>query len=64
MARPISDGHHHEQEHVDGWEHFQEPVGDSGYVYEPHTFPTQNPAHLTCEVMTHLASRLKSEDRS
>ncbi len=53
--------HHHEQEHIDGWGHFQERTSDSGYAYEPHRFPSQNPAQLTWEVMTYLASKLKSE---
>jgi len=53
--------HHHEQEHVDGWGHFQERTNDSGYACEPHTFPSQNPAQLTWEIMAYLASKLKSE---
>lgn len=53
--------HHHEQEHVDGWGHFQERTNDSGYAHEPHTFPSQNPAQLTWEIMSHLASKLQSD---
>lgn len=53
--------HHHEQDHVDGWGHFQKRTGDAGYTYEPHTFHTQNPAQLVWEVMSHLSSEMKSK---
>jgi hypothetical protein len=53
--------HHHEQEHVDGWGHFQERTNDSGYAHESYSFPSQNPAQLTWEIMADLASKLKSE---
>lgn len=53
--------HHHEQEHVDGWGHFQERTSASEYTYEPHQFPSQNPAQLTWEIMAYIASKLKSQ---
>lgn len=53
--------HYHEQEHVGGWGHFQEQTGNSGYAYDAPEFPSQNPAQLTWEVMSHLASKLKSD---
>jgi hypothetical protein len=52
--------HHHEQDHVDGWGHFQER-GDGGYTYEPHTFHAQNPAQLSWELMSLLSSELPPE---
>lgn len=51
--------HHHEQEHVDGWGHFQKRTTGAGYVYEPHSFPPQNPAQLTWEIMSDLISKIK-----
>jgi len=53
--------HHHEQDHVDGWAHYQERINESGYRYEPHEFPSQNPVQLTWEVMSHLASKVTPE---
>jgi hypothetical protein len=51
--------HHHEQEHVDGWGHFQKRTNDTEYDYEPHSFPSHNPAQLTWEIMSDLASQLE-----
>lgn len=53
--------HSHEQEHVDGWGHFQERTDEAEYTYEPHTFQTHNPAQLAWEVMSLLSSKLNSE---
>lgn len=53
--------HRHEQDHVDGWGYFQEQTTGSGYTHEPQTFQSENPAQLTWELMSRLASKLKSE---
>lgn len=53
--------HHHDQDHVDGRGHFQRRTDDARYVYESYVFPSENPAQLTWEIMTDLASRLESE---
>ena len=50
--------HHHEQEHVPEWGHFQERTGDGEYTYEPQTFHAENPAQLTWEVMSLLEDQL------
>lgn len=52
--------HHHQQEYVDGWGHFQEQTDDSGYSYEPHTFPTQNPPQLVWEILSLLSSKFET----
>lgn len=52
--------HHHEQDHVDEWGHFQTQSTASGYAYESHSFPSENPAQLTWEIMSDLASKLTS----
>lgn len=51
--------HHHEQEHVDGWGHFQKRTNEAEYDYESDSFPSHNPAQLTWEIMSDLASQLK-----
>jgi len=53
--------HHHDQEHVDGWGHFQKRLDNSEYASELHLFPSQSPGQLTWEIMTDLASQIKSE---
>lgn len=54
--------HHHPQEHVDGWGHFQErPDSDTPYEYEPYAFSSENPTRVVWEVMSRLTSRLEEK---
>ena len=53
--------HHHPQDHVDGWGHFQETGPNSEeYSYDPHTFTSKNPARVVWEIMAELTETLQS----
>lgn len=53
--------HHHPQDHVDEWGHFQErAAGERTYAYEPHTFSSTNPTRVTWEVMARLTTAFDS----
>ncbi|AHG01193.1 hypothetical protein HALLA_19420 [Halostagnicola larsenii XH-48] len=54
--------HHHPQEHVDGWGHFQERADpERTYTYESYEFSSTNPTRVVWEVMAQVTSKLESE---
>lgn len=54
--------HHHPQDHVDGWERFQERTGSKQqYTYEPYTFSSHNPVRVVWEVMSRLTDSLEND---
>lgn len=54
--------HHHPQDHVDGWGHFQERTeSEPQYTYEPYTFSSHNPVRVVWEVMAQLTDHLESD---
>ena len=51
--------HHHEQEHVDGWGHYQERDSDAdAYQYTPFQFGSVEPSRVVWEVLEELQERL------
>lgn len=47
--------HHHEQDHVDGWGHYQERASDSEpYTYAEFQFGSEEPARVVWEVLDEL----------
>ena len=51
--------HHHEQDHVDGWGHFQErEPGEDQYAYEPFRFGSTEPSRVVWEVLEDLQTLL------
>ena len=51
--------HHHEQDHVEKWGHYQERASDDDpYSYEPYQFGSKEPARVVWEVLDELQTRL------
>lgn len=54
--------HHHPQEHVEGWGHFQERSDSkTAYTYESYAFSSKNPTRVVWEPMSQLTSELEAE---
>jgi len=54
--------HHHPQDHVEGWGHFQERSGPAAeYSYDSYTFDSKNPTRVVWELMPLLISKVESE---
>lgn len=52
--------HHHEQDHVDGWGHYQEQAPDeSEYTYEPFEFESTEPSRVVWIVLDAVQSTLR-----
>jgi len=53
--------HHHEQDHVDGWGHYQQRQQDSEeYVYEEFQFGSKEPARVVWEILEELQTIVQS----
>ena len=51
--------HHHEQDHVDGWGHYQERASEGEpYTYEAFEFGSTEPARVVWEVLDELGAVL------
>lgn len=52
--------HHHEQDHVDGWGHYQERAPDrDAYTYETFQFESEAPSRVVWEVLDELQTMLQ-----
>ena len=51
--------HHHEQDHVDGWGHYQQRESKD-YTYEPFQFGSKEPARVVWEVLAELQTIVES----
>lgn len=54
--------HHHEQDHVDGWGHYQErESGESEYIYEPFEYGSNEPSRVVWEILDELQTLLQEQ---
>jgi len=47
--------HHHEQDHIDGWGHYQERESEADeYSYDPFQFESEEPSRIVWEIVAEL----------
>lgn len=52
--------HHHEQDHVDGWGHYQERDSEAeSYTYETFEYQSEEPSRIVWEILDELQSILQ-----